>query len=180
MKRSEYVAREIEKAMEEAACGPAAAAMIAHANARASERAGVTWDLEEAEPEVLWPGERFMLRTDGWFERSGSSPWRQIIGPDEVIAELARRILLDRELGGDVTYWHGEAKKLREDVMYDLVAAAPRVVVTVPDSSLRQQHDRTLRRLAELSGIAHMLAHFSGIERNRAIEAYVRWVNAPE
>lgn len=101
MKRSEFVAGQIETLMRLLGCGPAQAATASHAAAREAEKAGVTWDPEE--PEVLWeaPESRDVYATriliDGTVEYLSSlRGWLPMDCPTS--RELARRLLAEREL----------------------------------------------------------------------------------
>lgn len=169
MKRSEYIEAEMQRALPE--CRDDGEAMvIASANAKAAERAGKVWDPEEVD--VLWIGKetedvlpaRIVANGDVQYQLASS---RWVIMDDPMGHELARRILLDREAGGDVVYWQEEAIKARELAGGDALEA------------LRRQHDRTLRRIAELSGIAHAMAERGPVDGPFAqlVEQYNRWRN---
>jgi hypothetical protein len=176
----------------------------------AAEAAGKKWDPEDVA--VLWQGPD---AEDCYPTRVLPSGACQIEWPDQgwqaadipALTELSRRLLLDRDLGGDVAYWHDEAVKAREDAARltaalaalihetsDLVREVPGRIHTASVQAsrivdleqelalLRHHHDRTLRRLAELSGIAKALVQYDPPDPRwaNAATAYRRWINDPE
>lgn len=212
MKRSEFKKSSERKWQHEPEGGDGVTrSMLVARDVAAAEAAGVTWDPEE-EHLPVWGTDGIRLQVDGTWEVNWGGGWRALgeVGRPfrPVYAELSRRILLDRELGGDVTYWKAEAMSRARDgkschqelqrcagklrCAEASAAASMALLSRVTDlecalDSSRRLHDRALRRMAELSGIAAALIRSVPVvealrnpKHAAAVAAYSRWVDEPE